>query len=77
MQFDSLAAALAMDGHGPYVWAVVAISTVVIVGMLLLPTLSSRRFLAEQRRASAAGRTPEQVAAPTVTIEEVHNAPGS
>ena len=74
MQFDSIAAALAMDGHGPYVWAVVFISTVVIVGMLLLPVLSSRRFMAEQRGLLS---PVEKAAAPTVTIEEVNNAPGS
>lgn len=81
VQFDSLAAALAMDGHGPYVWAVVVVSTLVIAGLLLLPTLSSRRFLREQR-----GLLGEQMQqpltepdspAPTAIVEEVNNAPGT
>ncbi|MEP5764511.1 MAG: heme exporter protein CcmD [Halieaceae bacterium] len=48
MQFDSLAAALAMDGHGAYVWFVALVTFAVIAGLLLLPSLSSRRFLREQ-----------------------------
>jgi heme exporter protein D len=49
VQFDSLAAALAMDGHGVYVWSVVVVSTLVAGALLLLPGLSARRFLREQR----------------------------
>ena len=74
MQFDSLSAALAMDGHGFYVWAVVVVSTVVIAGMLLVPILSSRRLLERQRQQQTETLEP---AAPTVRIEEVNNASGS
>jgi heme exporter protein D len=81
VQFDSLAAALAMDGHGPYVWAVVFASTLVIVGLLLLPTLSSRRLLREQRSISGSPmreyREQADAPAPTAVVEEVNNAPGA
>ena len=74
MQFESVSAALTMNGHGVFVWAVFAVSAVVIVGMLLLPALSSRRLLESQR--SQQGDAGE-AAAPTVRIEEVNNASGS
>ncbi len=73
MYFDSLQAALAMDGHGVYVWAVVAASVVICVGLLVLPARSARRFIAELRVDDA----PEPRAAPSVRIEEVNNASGS
>ena len=49
MQFESMAAALDMAGHGPYVWAVTLIALAVVVGLLLVPTLSARRFIQQQR----------------------------
>jgi heme exporter protein CcmD len=73
--FDSLQAALAMGGHGVYVWSVVLVSTLISIGLLVLPALSARRFLARQRGAETSV-APER-AAPAVTIEEVNNAPGS
>ena len=76
MQFDSLAAAIAMDGHGAYVWTVVFVSAVVITGLLALPSLSSRRFLREQRGLLGRGEVAQADAqAPTAIIEEVNNAP--
>ena len=77
MQFDSIAAALAMDGHGVYVWAVVVVTVLVSAGLLLLPTLSARRFLAEQRALPGGAEGREERAAPTAIIEEVNNASGS
>jgi heme exporter protein CcmD len=65
---------LNMGGHGVYVWSVVVISVLVIVGLLVLPAMSSRRFLASQRGAVEAEPV---TAAPVVRIEEVNNAPGS
>lgn len=54
MYFESLGAALAMDGHGAYVWSAYAISLVVVVLMLLVPQRRQGRFLrqlvAEQKR---------------------------
>ena len=49
MQFDSLAAVLAMDGHGAYVWAVVAITAMTVAWLLLAPLLRARRELTAQR----------------------------
>ena len=49
MYFDSVAAALAMDGHGAYVWFVYAVVTLVIAWMLLAPVLRGRRILAQAR----------------------------
>ena len=74
MQFDSVAALLDMGGHGVYVWSVVIVSVLVIAGLLALPAISSRRFLASLR--GAVPGTQEQ-AAPAVRVEEVNNAPGS
>lgn len=51
MQFESVAAALAMDGHGSYVWTVALVTLLIISGMLLLPVLRSRRYITEQRGA--------------------------
>ena len=73
MQFETLAAALHMDGHGIYVWSVVVVSVLVVIGLLLIPAISHRRFLAALRDAPR----NESRAAPSVRIEEVNNASGS
>lgn len=49
MQFDSISAALTMDGHGGYVWAVALVTLWMVVYLLLAPVLRSRRFMQEQR----------------------------
>ena len=49
MQFDSLAAALAMSGHGGYVWSVYLIAALVVVFLLLGPVLRSRRIMSQRR----------------------------
>ena len=92
MQFDSLAAALAMDGHGVYVWSVVVVSTLIAGALLLLPALAARRFLEEQRVSPRADPQPQagreagaerghdgtaEQAAPVAIIEEVNNASSS
>ena len=77
MQFESVAAALAMDGHGVYVWTVVAVTVVITAAMLLLPGLAARRLLDEQRGLLRAETVEEERPAPTAIIEEVNNAPGS
>ena len=47
-QFDSLQALLAMDGHGPYVWAAYGI-TFFALGALVWTSYSARkRFLSQQ-----------------------------
>ncbi|MBP6683251.1 MAG: heme exporter protein CcmD [Halioglobus sp.] len=54
MYFESLGAALAMDGHGAYVWSAYAISLVVVALILIVPRQRQRRFLrqlaGEQKR---------------------------
>jgi heme exporter protein D len=47
MYFDSLQAALNMDGHGMYVWPAYAVSTLVIVLLLLAPLRRRKRTLAQ------------------------------
>ena len=64
MYFDSLDAALAMGGHGLYVWSAYGITALVLLQLLVWPLRSQRRLLrelrGEQRRsAAAASRAPE------------------
>lgn len=58
MYFDTLDAALHMDGHGAYVWTAYAVSLFVLAIVLHRPFRRHRRFtreiIAEQRRANAA-----------------------
>lgn len=59
MYFDSLNAALSMEGHGVYVWLAYGVTLVVIAVVLVAPLRRRRRLLkrlsAEQRRAHGAG----------------------
>ena len=54
MYFDSLGAALSMDGHGAYVWSAYAISLLVLVLLVRAPRRRQRTFLrhlaGEQKR---------------------------
>jgi len=76
--FESLSQALHMAGHGGYVWTVVALSALVIAGLLLGPAMASRRTLAQLRlQAGARQGAGQSDAAPAVRIEEVNNASGS
>ncbi|MEQ9395435.1 heme exporter protein CcmD [Haliea sp.] len=45
MYFESLAAALQMDGHGAFVWSAYLITLGVIVFILYAPRRRQRRFL--------------------------------
>jgi len=45
MYFDSLAAALQMDGHGAFVWSAYLITLGVVVFILYAPRRRERRFL--------------------------------
>lgn len=51
MYFESLSAAIAMDGHGGYVWSAYFISIVVIAVVLILPRRAEKRFFSELRGA--------------------------
>ena len=48
MQFDSLSAFMAMDGHGVFVWSVYAISLLVMIGLLVAPLRKNKKFFSEQ-----------------------------
>ncbi len=64
MYFDSLQAALYMDGHGAFVWAAYAITFIVIGLLLLTPERRRRRILreleGEARRATGAPQSPAE-----------------
>lgn len=45
MYFESLAAALAMDGHGVFVWSAYLITLLVVVVMLYAPRHREKQFL--------------------------------
>lgn len=47
MYFDSFSAALAMDGHGIYVWSAYFIATAAIASILILPKRKERKVLAQ------------------------------
>ena len=49
MQFDSLAAALDMGGHGGYVWSVYLVAALVVLFLLLGPVLRSRNIIVARR----------------------------
>ena len=57
MQFDSLAAALAMEGHGPYVWACYGVTFLVLLVLQRIGVRRDRQILrrvAELQRRRAA-----------------------
>jgi heme exporter protein D len=51
MYFDSLQAALTMDGHGPFVWSAYLITLTVLVWLLVRPMVRRRRALRAVRGA--------------------------
>ena len=68
MYFDSISAALQMEGHGAFVWSAYLISFLVVVLMILAPRARQRKLLghlkAQQRRLAGQPvadnpRTPE------------------
>jgi heme exporter protein D len=63
MQFDSLAAAWQMAGHGPYVWASYLLCLIVLVALIWAPLARQRRLLrelraAERRRSAQVSASP-------------------
>jgi heme exporter protein D len=46
-QFESLAAFLAMDGYGPFVWGAWGLSGLVIAGLTLRAVLAERQWKAK------------------------------
>ncbi len=65
MYFDSLGAALAMDGHGVYVWSAYAVTLLVLVFLLIAPARRRRRLLRE-----IDGELKRRKNAPTTVGEE-------
>lgn len=55
-QFDSIAALMAMNGHGPYVWAAYAITLVCLVALVWVPVAQKRRFIRAHRLQQARER---------------------
>ena len=49
MVFESFAELMAMDGHGPYVWAAYAITLVTLVALVVQPLAAKRRQVRELR----------------------------
>jgi heme exporter protein D len=47
MYFDSISAALQMDGHGVYVWSAYFITIAVVATVLILPARREKAFLSE------------------------------
>lgn len=49
-QFAGFAEFLAMNGHGPYVWAAYGVTFLALTGLVVQPLLRRRRLQAELRR---------------------------
>ena len=49
-QFDSFADFVAMNGHGPYVWAAYAITFTALIYLLVSPVLQRRAFIKQQKK---------------------------
>lgn len=68
MYFDNLAAAIAMEGHGAYVWSAYFIAIVVVGMILILPRTRSRKLL--RGLAGEVRRSEAQAAAATDSSTE-------
>ena len=49
-QFESLAGFIAMNGHGPYVWAAYAITFAVLIFLLVSPVLQKKAFVKQLQK---------------------------
>jgi heme exporter protein D len=45
LYFDSVAAAISMDGHGAFVWSAYFITSVAVAFMMISPRIKERRLL--------------------------------
>lgn len=68
MYFETVQAALAMDGHGVYVWAAYGVTAFCLSALLLRPVLANRRLLQVVRQRSL--RQQSQRAAPAPVTGE-------
>lgn len=75
MAFDSFSALIAMEGHGPYVWACYAVFVILVAGMMIWSARRNRAVMASCRRRfeqqGTSGRDARQKAAATFTRVEV------
>ena len=65
MYFHSIGAALAMDGHGAYVWSAYAVTLLVLAWLLTAPGRRRRRLLRQLD-----GELKRRQHAPTTVAEE-------
>jgi heme exporter protein D len=49
-QFDSLADFIAMNGHGPFVWAAYAITLAALIFLVVSPVLQKKAFFKQQEK---------------------------
>ena len=66
-RFDSLAAFVAMDGHGFYVWLSVALTLLVVFGNYFAVQRARRSFIRDARARLARRAVQEQPSAPVRT----------
>lgn len=56
-QFESIADFIAMNGHGPYVWAAYAITFAVLIYLLVSPLLQKKTFIKQQQKIQKLAQT--------------------
>jgi heme exporter protein D len=56
-QFESFADFIAMNGHGPYVWAAYAITFAVLIYLLVSPLLQKKTFIKQQQKIQKLAQT--------------------
>jgi heme exporter protein D len=49
-QFESLADFMAMSGHGPYVWASYAITSIALIFLVVNPLLQKKALIKQQQK---------------------------
>lgn len=52
-QFENLPDLLAMDGHGPYVWAAVVVTILISAWLIISPSIKQRRVMRDIAREAA------------------------
>lgn len=56
-QFESIADFIAMNGHGPFVWASYAITFAVLIYLLVSPLLQKKTFIKQQQKLQKLAQT--------------------
>lgn len=65
MAFDSFSAFVAMEGHGPYVWACYAVFFVMLAAMMVWSVRAKKSVVESCRRGYEFQAEKSKVAAPT------------